>query len=407
MPSDRIEKLLADELTLLAHSGARKGQEAVVTKILPATSEYGPRVLIEGEGERPFLRMNSNSYLGLSLHPEVIAAEEQASREFGVGPGAVRFISGTYASHRELEQRLAAFHGRQACLLFSAAYAAVLGTLPSLMTENTVVISDALNHNCIINALRLAKPREKYVYRHLDLAELDDQLKRAAQSCDRAIIVTDGIFSMRGDHAPLDRIVQIARDYDQQFAENVLIVIDDSHGVGAFGKTGRGTEEYTAARSDVLIATLGKTLGVNGGYAVGSRTIIEYLREKASTYIYSNPITPGEAAAASKAIAILDSPVGLARLDHLRHMTARFRQGLTELGYETLPGEHPIVPLLVGDTGRTHALEAHLRAQGVLVTGLSFPVVPRGDEEIRFQVSADHTSLDIDQVLVALAQLKG
>ena len=178
---------------------------------------------------------------------------------------------------------------------------------------------------------------------------------------------------------------------------------DDSHGIGAFGRTGRGVEEHTGSGPvDVLVATLGKALGVNGGYVTGSRVLTGYLRETAPTYIYSNPITVGEAAAALKAVEILDSPEGLRLLDHLRAMTARFEQGLLRLGYETIPGEHPVVPLMVRDTAKTTALVAHLRRHGILATGLKFPVVPRGDESIRFQVSADHTPHDIDSVLAVL-----
>jgi len=186
------------------------------------------------------------------------------------------------------------------------------------------------------------------------------------------------------------------------------VVVDDSHGVGAFGATGRGTEEYTdSAPTDLLVATLGKAFGVNGGYVVADETIIRYLRETSPFYIYSNPITPAEAAAALRAIDILDSPVGSALLTHLRAMTARFRAGVLKLGFETLPGEHPVVTLMVRDTARTAALVAHLHRDGILATGLTYPVVPKGDDEIRFQISADHTSADIDAALDALARFAG
>jgi glycine C-acetyltransferase len=188
---------------------------------------------------------------------------------------------------------------------------------------------------------------------------------------------------MRGDHAPLDRICAIARDFDARFDENVVVIVDDSHGVGAFGPTGRGTEEVAGARADVLIATLGKALGVNGGYVVGARVGIDYLRERSPFYVYSNPITPGEAAAARAALALLDGQRGRELLAHLRAMTRRFERGLVELGYETIPGEHPVVPLLVRDPERTARLVAHLRNQGILATGIHYPVVPRGDDEIR------------------------
>jgi len=403
MPYERLEQALAAQLAKQERAGTRKGAEAIIIGVVPPASGRGPRYLLQGEGEHPFLRMNSNGYLGLALNKQVIAAEEAASRAYGVGPGAVRFISGTWAPHVALEHRLAEFHGRAAAIIFSSAYAAVLGVLVPLITERTAVISDELNHNCIINALRLARPAEKHVYRHLDMAELERALQAAAKTCRRAIVVTDGIFSMRGDHAPLDRIMALAEKYDEAFAENVLVMADDSHGVGAFGRTGRGTEEFTASPPvDLLVATLGKAFGVNGGYVVAGMTIVDFLRERSPLYVYSNPITPGEAAAADTAVALVASPRGQAMLAHLRAMTRRFESGLVGLGYETIPGEHPVVPLMVRDTARTSALVAHLRAQGVLATGLNFPVVPRGDEEIRFQVSADHTEADIDEVLAVL-----
>lgn len=351
--------------------------------------------------------MNSNSYLGLSLHPEVIAAAAEAAARFGAGPGAVRFISGTYAPHLALEERLARFHGREAAMLFSAAYAAVLGVLPQLISNETVVISDALNHNCIINAIRLAKPGAKAIYRHLDLAELEEQLRSQAILAKRAVVVTDGIFSMRGDHAPLAAVAALCERYQDRYAEGVILVADDSHGVGAFGATGRGTEEYTNARAEVLVATLGKALGVNGGYVVADAPVIDLLRETAPLYVYSNPLTPAEAAAACTALDILDSPAGLQLLATLRSRTARFRNGLRALGYETIDGAHPIVPLMVRETRQTADLVARLFAKGILATGLNYPIVPKGDEEIRFQLSAGHTERDIEYVLTVLAELGG
>lgn len=405
MPHDRIESALLSELSSLETAGRLKGREAVIAGVIPPQGKLGPRYLLEGEGERPFLRMNSNNYLGMSLQNQVVAAEEAAVRRFGAGPGAVRFISGTWAPHIELERRLAAFHGRAAAMIYSSAYATVMGILPPLIDDDTAVISDELNHNCIINATRLAQPTRKFIYPHLQLKDIDKNLVEAAKDCSRAIIVTDGVFSMRGDHAPLRDICDLARAHDQAFAENVLVVVDDSHGVGAFGATGRGTEELTGSGPvDLLVATLGKAFGVNGGYVVGSQPIIDYLRETSPFYVYSNPITPGEAAAAVAAVNLLDSPRGQSMLEHLTRMTRRFQEGITKLGLETIQGEHPVVPLLIRDTKRTNELVRHLKEQGILATGLAFPIVPHGDEEIRFQVSADHTEADIDEALAALAR---
>ncbi|HEV8238729.1 MAG TPA: pyridoxal phosphate-dependent aminotransferase family protein [Thermoanaerobaculia bacterium] len=404
MPQDQLLQVLAGELADLRAAGTAKGDESVVTKVLPAAGSRGPRFLLAGHGDTEFLRMNSNSYLGMGFEPKVIEAEERAARAYGSGPGAVRFISGTYDVHVALERRLAAFHGREAGMIFSSAYATVLSTIVPLVTDQTALISDALNHNCIINAMRLARPARKEVYRHNDVADLERQLLACAGSCRRAVVVTDGIFSMRGDHAPLAEIVAVVKKHDGLYPENVVLVVDDSHGVGAFGETGRGTEEHTGCGPvDVLVGTLGKAFGVNGGYVVGSATLLAYLREKSPMYIYSNPITPAEAAAALAAVEILDSDRGRALLAHLREMTARFEQGLVRLGSETIPGAHPVVPLMVRDTARTTALVRHLKDNGILATGLNYPVVPKGDEEIRFQVNADHTEADIDQALAVLA----
>src|SRR5215467_8310091 len=248
MPIQALTKVLAARLDDMAQSGRLKGKEIVIRGVMSARAGRGPRYLIAEEGDKPFLRMNSNSYLGMALRREVVAAEEVAAASLGTGPGAVRFISGTWSTHVALEARLAAFHGRAAAMLFSSAYATVMGLIPPLVTDKTAVISDALNHNCIINAIALARPAEKHIYAHLDMGAL----AAAAKSRARAIVITDGIYSMRGDHAPLDKVMALARQYDGAFAENVIVVVDDSHGVGAFGETGRGTEEYTASGPAVL-----------------------------------------------------------------------------------------------------------------------------------------------------------
>jgi len=406
MSLKQIEKLLFEKLNDLKVKGTLKGEEKVITGIIAAKGGFGPRYLLVGQGEKEFLRMNSNSYLGLSLNKEVIQAEEEACRKLGTGPGAVRFISGTYAPHVELEKRLADFHGREAAMVFSSAYSTVMGVLPQFITEDTLVVSDGLNHNCIINAIRLSKPAKKAIYRHLDMKELERILKENTGQAKRAVVVTDGIFSMRGDCAPLDKIVAICRKYESGYEEGILTVVDDSHGVGAFGKTGRGVEEYTNTKADILVATLGKALGVNGGYVVSGKAVINYLRETTQFYIYSNPITPSEAAAAHKSLEILDSPEGIKLLERLKKLIANLREGLNQLGYETLPGEHPIVPLMVRDTKKTFQMVKYLFDNGILVTGLNYPVVPKGDEEIRFQVSATHTEKDIDYLIDVLKRFK-
>lgn len=407
MSVEKLVSLLSEKLTALEHKGALKGSEMVITGVKPAEGKRGSRFFIEGYGEKEFIRMNSNSYLGMSLRKEVIEAEEQTARKYGAGPGAVRFISGTYKPHVELEKKLAAFHHRESAMIFSSAYAAVMGTVSPLIDNETVVLSDELNHNCIINAIRLSRPAVKEVYKHLSMGDLEAKLANAVGKGKRVLLITDGIFSMRGDYAPLDVISEIAGKYDSEFEGGVTTIVDDSHGVGAFGETGRGTEEYTGAEGiDIIIATLGKSLGVNGGYLAANGTVINFLRETAPFYIYSNPITPAEASAAIKALDILDSAKGKELLRHLRILTKRFEKGLTELGYEIIASEHPVVPLMIRDTHSTADLVRYLTQHGILATGLNYPVVPRGDEEIRFQVSADHTEYDIDCVLRVLKEFK-
>jgi glycine C-acetyltransferase len=401
MPHDRLDATLSAEVAALLQSGTDKGAEAVIAGVIPPRSGLGRRYRLAGSDQQ-FVRMNSNSYLGLPLHPAVIAAEETGTQQFGAGPGAVRFISGTYQTHLDLEQRLAGFHGREAGIVYSSAYAAVLSTLASLITPGTVVLSDELNHNCIINGVRMSRPASRGVYPHLDMDALDRALGEAAGSAERAVVITDGVFSMRGDFADISEINEVAGRHDAAYPENVVVVVDDSHGVGAYGATGRGTEEETGGVPDVLVGTLGKAFGVNGGYVTGTKPLVSFLREKSPMYVYSNPITAGEAAAAEMSVSILDSPEGEEMLAHLREMTTSFEAGLIEAGYETIPGPHPIVPLMVRDTERTSALVEHLFDNGILATGLNFPVVPKGNEEIRFQVNADQTAADLDYVLSVL-----
>ena len=404
MPMDRLTAVVEGLVAGLEEQGTAKGAEVVVREVIPAGGEHGPRFLLEGQGDKPFIRMNANSYLGLSLHREVIEAEEVTARTMGAGPGAVRFIAGTHIQHVALEGALAGFHGREEGMIFSSAYAAVVSALVSLTDKTTFVLSDELNHNCIINAIRMSRPAGKGIYPHLDMAALDRQLEGAKGKARRVLVVTDGIFSMRGDHAPVDEIMEIAQRHDPDYPENVVVVVDDSHGVGAFGATGKGTEEYTnSAPCDILVGTLGKAFGVNGGYVVSSGPVVRFLRESSPLYIYSNPITAGEAAAAMKSLEILTGPEGARRLSHLRSLTRRFERGLVERGFEIIPGDHPIVPIMVRSTTETRRLVAALFDAGVLATGLAYPVVPRGDESIRFQINADHTEAGIDQVLAVLS----
>ncbi len=406
MPLKRMKGWITKKMVEIEAKGILKGKETVIVRIKPASGQWGPRYILKGD-KREYIKMNSNSYLGLSLNKEVIRVEEENAERFGVGPGAVRFINGTFKPHAELEKRLAEFHKKESAMLFSSAYATACGIISPLISEETAVLSDALNHNSIINAIKLSRPKEKRIYAHLNMDELEKQIKELTGICRRAVIISDGVFSMRGDYPDLKKMVSIAKKYDKGFEEGIITIIDDSHGVGAYGKTGRGTCEVTEEYGvDIIISTLGKALGVNGGYAVSDSKVIEYLRETAPLYIYSNPITPSEAGAAIKSLKILDSPRGKKMLSYLSELTQSFKKGLVSLGYEIIDGKHPIVPLMLRDTGKTIKLTDYLRSKGILATGLKYPVVPKGDECIRFQVSCSHTKYDIGYVLSTLAEYK-
>lgn len=401
----KLENALNAYVDDVKAKGTAKGAEMVITEIIPPKDGNGPRYVVEGYKQQ-FIKMNSNSYLGWSMNKDVIAAEELGTKQFGVGPGAVRFISGTHKAHIDLEKRLAKFHGRESAMLFSSAYVTSMGVITPLITSETVIISDELNHNCIINAMKLARPALKLIYKHNSMDDLDAKLKEAVGKGKRCVVVTDGVFSMRGDFCPFDKFTAVCKKYDKDFEEGVNTVADDSHGVGAYGKTGRGTEEVTGAKVDILIGTLGKSYGVNGGYVVASKAVTEYLRQTAPMYIYSNPITVGEAMAVLKVLDLLESEAGIARLAHLSEVTARFEKGLVDNGFETIQGPHPVTPLMVRDTQKTTEIVKWLTDHGILATAMNYPVVPKGDEEIRFQINADHTAADIDYVIDVLKAYK-
>lgn len=406
MPLNKLEEEISRQLDELKEEGTLKGEELVITEINEKEGK-APRYCIEGkEGE--FLKMNSNSYLGLHLHEDVVKAEEEASEKYGAGPGAVRFIHGTYKSHKKLEKRLADFHGRESCIIYSSAYSAMGGIIRPLTSDETLILSDELNHNCIINGIRMAKPKGKDIYPHLDMDGLEEKLRGAAGNYSRVMVITDGVFSMRGDYVDLNELVGLAEKYDSEFEEGVFTVMDDSHGVGAYGETGRGTTEITGEDGiDILLATMGKSFGVNGGYVVTDEKIVKYLRETSPFYIYSNPITAPEAHAATTSVDILDSEEGKEKLDHLREMTNYFEDGLVEMGHEIIRGPHPIVPLMIRDTEKTTEMVDYLTENEILATGIKYPVVPEGDESIRFQISADHTKEDLDYVLETIENFSG
>ncbi len=407
MGLEKLDQALAEELRQQGAEGRAKPPERIITAYHPAEGALGPRYSLEGESQR-FLRMNSNSYLSLSNHPQLISSADRATHACGVGPGAVRFIDGTYSYHTRLEERIAGFVGKKAAKIFNSAYTANCGLALTIANKNTCWIGDQLNHNSIIRGMRIAgvPNSNKAIYRHNDMADLRRCLDQVGAEITRVVVIFDGIFSMRGDFAPIGEIEEIVADYHPRFGDGVITVVDDSHGIGAYGASGRGTSDFCGTSPDIIIGTFGKAFGVNGGFIAGSHTLVEAVRQKADTYIYTNPLSVADCAAAETAINICDGEEGKRRLAILAERTHQFRQGLADLGLESIAGPHPVVPLLVRDTAKTHMLVARLFAAGILVVGLTYPVVPKGDETIRFQINAAHTAADIAQVLEVLAQAR-
>ncbi len=406
MSLERYSAALKAEVATMEAEGRTKPPERVIVDYVPANDGFGPRYKLQGSDQH-FMRCNSNSYLSLSHHPAVLEAADAASHKFGAGPGAVRFIDGTFQAHVDLEERIAAFTGRPAAKIFNSAYTSNLGLALALQNKKTFWIGDELNHNCIIRAMRIANvPRhQKAIFKHNDMEALKAHIESVPEDIERVVVIFDGVFSMRGDFAPIDKIHEVLAPHRDRFPQGLITVVDDSHGIGAFGETGRGTEEIVGVKADVLVGTFGKAFGVNGGFVASSLEVIEAVRQKADTYIYTNPLSVADCAAATVAIEITDSAEGLSRLANVRARIAQFRDGLTALGWESIPGLHPVVPLMVRDTEKTRWMVEEFYRRGVLVVGLNFPVVPKGDQSIRFQINAAHTEKDIAYVLDVLREM--
>ncbi|HQU71344.1 MAG TPA: aminotransferase class I/II-fold pyridoxal phosphate-dependent enzyme [Calditrichia bacterium] len=400
MSLQKLDRALKAEVDQLVSEGRAKAPERIITGFIPPQGSRGPRYRLQGS-DRDYIRMNANSYLSLSNDPRLIAAADKATHQFGVGPGAVRFIDGTFTHHVELEKRIAAFVGKPAAKIFNSAYTANLALALTIQNQQTHWIGDELNHNCIIRAMRISNvPRDhKAIYRHNNMEQLAEHLANIPEGIERVVVIFDGIFSMRGDFAPIDQIEKRVQPHRERFRDGIVTVVDDSHGIGAYGKNGRGTSEHTGTTPDVIVGTFGKAFGVNGGFIAGSEALIEAVRQKADTYIYTNPLSVADCAAALEGVNICDSEEGRERLAHLKARTEQFRRGVEALGMESIPGPHPVVPVLVRDTARTRQFVQYLFENGVLVVGLTFPVVPKGDETMRFQINAAHTESDIAAVL--------
>jgi glycine C-acetyltransferase len=369
----------------------------VYKRELEITTPQSARVSIEdGDGGRELLNLCANNYLGLADHPELIAAAADALTTWGLGMASVRFICGTQSLHRELEERLSAFLGTEETILFSSCFDANAGLFEALLSDEDAIISDALNHASIIDGIRLCKAR-RLRYSNGDMEELEARLREAADARYR-LIATDGVFSMDGYLAKLDRICDLADRYD------ALVMVDDSHAVGFVGPGGRGTPELHGVtdRVDILTGTFGKALGgASGGYVAGRREVVEVLRQRARPYLFSNSVAPAIVAATLKALDLIEGSSALR--DRLAANTTYFRSRMTELGFDILPGDHPIVPVMIGDELAARDFSQALVDRGVYAVNFSFPVVPRGTARIRTQMSAAHTTHDLD---FALAQFE-
>nr|WP_042183009.1 glycine C-acetyltransferase [Kibdelosporangium sp. MJ126-NF4]CEL15294.1 2-amino-3-ketobutyrate coenzyme A ligase [Kibdelosporangium sp. MJ126-NF4]CTQ95665.1 2-amino-3-ketobutyrate coenzyme A ligase (EC 2.3.1.29) [Kibdelosporangium sp. MJ126-NF4] len=346
-----------------------------------------------GSGDE-VLNFCANNYLGLADHPALVAAAKSALDEWGFGMASVRFICGTQQPHKELEAKLSEFLGTEDTILYSSCFDANGGLFETLLTDQDAVISDELNHASIIDGVRLCKAR-RYRYKNRDMDDLERQLKDAADARYR-LIATDGVFSMDGYLAPLDQICELAERYD------ALVMVDDSHAVGFTGPTGRGTPELFGVtdRVDVMTGTLGKALGgASGGYVSGRAEIVEMLRQRSRPYLFSNSLAPSITAASLAALELLSSSGEL--LTRLRDNTTLFRTRMTEEGFDLLPGEHPIIPVMIGDAAVAGRLADLLLEQGIYVIGFSYPVVPHGKARIRTQMSAAHTTDDVNRAVDA------
>jgi glycine C-acetyltransferase len=359
---------------------------------LTMTTPQGAHVDVEGRGE--LLNLCANNYLGLANHPDMVAAAHEALDRWGYGMASVRFICGTQSLHRELEERLSAFLGTDDTILFSSCFDANGGVFEALLDERDAVISDQLNHASIIDGIRLCKARRER-YAHGDMDELEARLADCADARHR-LIATDGVFSMDGYHAKLDRICELAERHD------ALVLVDDSHAVGFVGPGGRGTHALhdVVDRVDILTGTLGKAVGgASGGYVSGRKEIVELLRQRARPYLFSNSLAPAVVGASLEALDLIERSDDLR--ERLASNTGDFRRRMTDLGFDVLPGEHPIVPVMIGDAQQAAGFSAALVGHGVFAVAFSYPVVPMGAARIRTQMSAAHSEADLELAIEA------
>ncbi|MEP7227191.1 MAG: glycine C-acetyltransferase [Gemmatimonadales bacterium] len=388
-----LEQRIAPELEQFIRDGTYKRPNFL-------ESPQAARVQMEDRGE--VIILSSNNYLGLANEPSVVAAGKQALDRFGAGTASVRFICGTFTIHRDLEAACARLVGTAASLSFGSAWSANEAVPGTLLTENDLIISDQLNHASIIDGIRLAKAITKCqtgVYQHGDLADLDARLT-AARDRRVKMVVTDGVFSMEGAIAKLPDLIELCRRHE------AVLVVDDSHATGVLGKNGRGTAEHfgVIGEVDIITSTLGKALGgAAGGFVAASAAVCDYLTQRARPQLFSNALPPTVAASSMASIEYLEAHPE--RVSKLRGNARYFRDQLLGLGFQPLPGETPIIPVILGETAAAIRMSDLLLAEGVFVTGFGYPVVPQGQARVRCQISATHSQDDLDQALAAFQKI--
>ena len=380
---------LSEELDQMARGGTLKRELAL-------KSPQGPVVEVEGKGE--VIMLTSNNYLGLADHPAIVEAAEKAERDFGYGLASVRFICGTQTIHHDLESRIAKFFGTEDAILYGSCWNANEGLFQTVTTENDAIVSDELNHASIIDGIRLAKAKKER-FKNRDMNDFRRALE-AVRGSRNVLVMTDGVFSMEGSLAPLPEMVKISQE------TGAFLVVDDSHGTGVLGRTGRGTAEELGVfgKIDAYTSTLGKALGgSHGGFTTGPRVLVEYLRQKSRPYLFSNTLPPAVVMGSLEAFELLEKDPSF--MTRLRENTAHFRRELTAKGIQVREGIHPIVPIIVGDTAKAISMSKELLERGVYVSGFGFPVVPQGQARLRCQISAAHTRDHLDRAIKAIVEV--
>jgi len=386
---DSVRPFLREELNDLDAKGLYKRERVILTP-------QSATIRTNQGGE--VLNFCANNYLGLSSHPEVIRAAKDAIDTHGYGMSSVRFICGTQDIHKELEEKTAKFLGQEDCILYAAAFDANGGVFEPLLGEEDAIISDSLNHASIIDGIRLCKAK-RFRYLNNDMNDLETQLK-AASGSRRKLIVTDGVFSMDGYIAQLNNITELAAKYD------AMVMIDECHATGFMGKTGRGTHEYhhVMDKIDIITGTYGKALGgASGGFTAARKEIVDMLRQKSRPYLFSNSLAPSITGASIKVLDLLSSSTHLR--DKLEVNTKHFRKGMSESGFDILPGEHPITPIMLYDAPLAQQFANKLLDEGVYVIGFFYPVVPQGKARIRVQISAGHETEHLDRAIAAFTKV--